>query len=278
MLPGFVVGQDAAGGRGLQGTVVESTGGAIPGARITLLDSRGSVKATTATNAEGRFSISGVPPGKYTLQVESTNFDKASQEVIVSSGDTNKAALVITPRLASLQQSINVTAEGAYAQPDAVGATKTDMPIMETPVSVQVIPQQVLKDQQVVALDQAIQNVSGVIPNIDSYGTNDSFSIRGFDAMEMTYEDGMRLDQYTTSGFAVDMANTEKVEVIKGPASVLYGQAEPGGVVNVVTGVYIWWGKREVRRFAAAQAKHFADRNAAVSAANRGTCEEAGLL
>ena len=99
----------------------------------------------------------------------------------------------------------------------------------------QVVPQAVLKDQQVVALDQAIQNVSGVIPNNDSYGTGDSFSIRGFDAMEMTYEDGLRLDQYSTSGFPVDMANTERVEVIKGPASVLYGQAEPGGVVNIVT-------------------------------------------
>jgi len=219
----------------VQGTVVDATGSAIVGARITLLDSAGKVTAKTTTNAEGHFAVSGVAPGSYVLNAESKSFDKSSRELVVSSAGTVEAPLVITMRVAAVQQSIQVTGPGAYAVPDAIGATKTEMPIMETPISVQVVPQQVLQDQQVIALDQAIQNVSGVIPNNDSYGTGDSFSIRGFDAMEMTYEDGLRLDQYTTSGFPVDMADTERVEVVKGPASVLYGQAEPGGVVNVVT-------------------------------------------
>lgn len=218
----------------IQGTVVDPTGGAIPGAQIALIDS-GGVKARTTTDAEGRFIISGILPGKYHLQTESNNFDTASQEVIVSPTAPTTPPLVITLRVAAVQQTVNVTAAGAYAVPDASGATKTGMPIMQTPVSVQVIPQALLEDQQIVHLDDAIQNVSGVIPNNDSYGTNDSFSIRGFDAMEMTYEDGLRLDQYSTSGFPVDMANVEKIEVVKGPASVLYGQAEPGGVVNIVT-------------------------------------------
>ena len=123
----------------------------------------------------------------------------------------------------------------AYHVPDAVAATKTDTPIMQTPVSVQVIPQQVLQDQQILRLDDAIQNVSGVIPNNDSYGTADSFTIRGFDQNEVTYEDGIKVDQYTTSGFSRDLANIEQVEVVKGPASVLYGRAEPGGLVDIVT-------------------------------------------
>lgn len=227
--------QEVAQAGSVQGTVFDATGGAIAGARLTLLDAIGNVATSTSSNAEGHFSLGGVRPGKYTLEVEAKNFEKSKREVTVASAGSGTAPLVIVLQVEKLQQSINVSASGNYAVPDAVGATKTDMPIMETPISVQVVPQQVLQDQQVIALDQAIQNVSGVIPNNDSYGTGDSFSIRGFDAMEMTYEDGMRLDQYSTSGFPVDMANTERVEVIKGPASVLYGQAEPGGVVNVVT-------------------------------------------
>ncbi|MCE0524193.1 MAG: TonB-dependent siderophore receptor [Methylacidiphilales bacterium] len=122
----------------------------------------------------------------------------------------------------------------AYNATDATAATKTDTPIMQTPVSVTVVPQQVLTDQQTTTLDAALQNVSGVIPSNDSYGTGDSFSIRGFDQMELTYEDGLRTDEYSTSGFSLDLANIEQVQVVKGPNAVLYGQAEPGGLVDIV--------------------------------------------
>jgi iron complex outermembrane recepter protein len=219
----------------LSGHVQDSTGSAIAGAHVALVDAAGNVAATAVTNGEGHFSLSGILPGKYLLQVSSENFDTASQGVVVSSASTGVAPVLITLRVASVQQTVIVAASGSYTLPVAAGATKTDMPIMETPISVQVIPLQVLQDQQAVRIDAALQNVSGVIPNNDSYGTNDSFSIRGFDAQEMTYEDGLRLDQYSNAGFPIDMANTEKIEVVKGPASVLYGQAEPGGVVNVVT-------------------------------------------
>lgn len=130
-----------------------------------------------------------------------------------------------------------VTAEGpaAYHVPDASAATKIETPVIQTPVSVQVIPLQVLQDQQDTRLDQALQNVSGVIQNNDSYGTGDSFSIRGFDSMEETYEDGLKLDQYSTGGLTRSLANVDSIEVVKGPASVLYGRAEPGGLVSIVT-------------------------------------------
>lgn len=219
----------------IQGTVVDSTGGAIANAKVSLLDATGKTAASVITNPEGHFTLRGIAPGKYVLQAESRDFEKSTRELVVSSATSNAAPLLITLKVGAVQQSISVSAPGTYVVPDSVGATKTEMPIMETPISVQVVPQAVIQDQQVEMLDQAIQNVSGVIPNNDAYGTGDSFSIRGFDAMQVVYEDGLRLDQYTTSGFPVDIANTERVEVIKGRASVLYGQAEPGGVVNIVT-------------------------------------------
>ncbi|MDD1619983.1 MAG: TonB-dependent receptor [Methylococcaceae bacterium] len=116
-----------------------------------------------------------------------------------------------------------------YARTDATTATKTDTPIMQTPMSVKVIPQQVLKDQQVVTLDQALRNVSGVVAGS---GTDRQFFIRGFDVYNY-YRDGfpMRYDWYNTQ----DLANVERVEVLKGPGSILYGRAEPGGIINFVT-------------------------------------------
>ena len=123
---------------------------------------------------------------------------------------------------------------GGYSPLDAKGATRTESPVIETPVSEQVVSQQVLKDQQTVYLNDALQNVSGVTPANDSYGTGDSFSIRGFDMQNLTFEDGFRSSKYNI-GFQRSMANVQDIEVVKGPASVLYGQSEPGGLVNVVT-------------------------------------------
>lgn len=122
-----------------------------------------------------------------------------------------------------------------YKADDASSATKTDTPILVTPVSIEVITSQVLADQQTLHLVDALQNVAGVVASNDCYGTCDSFSIRGFDSEELTYEDGLKLDQYSISGFPLDPADIQSIEVVKGPASVLYGQAEPGGLVSVVT-------------------------------------------
>jgi iron complex outermembrane receptor protein len=116
-----------------------------------------------------------------------------------------------------------------YARRNASTATKTDTPIMETPVSIQVVPQQVLKDQQAYRIQDAVKNVSGVQQRF-STGGNDRFIVRGFDLGEIQYRNGIRL-----SNLNFDLANVQQVEVLKGPASVLYGRTEPGGLINIVT-------------------------------------------
>lgn len=131
-------------------------------------------------------------------------------------------------------QTVVITAN-RYKASEAVAAVKTDTPILITPVSVQVVSADLIRDQQDVRLQDAIQNVSGVIATNNGYGSSDSFSIRGFDTMSVVYEDGLKIDQYTLSGFPSDLANVERLEVVKGPASVLYGQAEPGGLVSITT-------------------------------------------
>jgi iron complex outermembrane receptor protein len=152
--------------------------------------------------------------------------------------DSSNSSVVTLPAVTVVAQQESPdgpsTADpSGYSPLEAKGATRTLAPIMETPISEQVISQQVLKDQQTIYLNDALQNVSGVTPQGSSI-PSDSFAIRGFDMQNLTFEDGFRNTKYNV-GFQRSMANVQDIEVVKGPASVLYGQSEPGGLVNVVT-------------------------------------------
>jgi iron complex outermembrane recepter protein len=108
-----------------------------------------------------------------------------------------------------------------------------DIPLIETPVSVQVIPQTLILDKQLSTLPDAVTGqVSGVIGRTGGGILYDNFIIRGFAGSDFgdAYRNGLynRQDIY-------DIANVERVEVLKAPAAVLYGRIEPGGLVNYVT-------------------------------------------
>lgn len=122
--------------------------------------------------------------------------------------------------------------QSQYVAPSASSGTKTDTPIMETPLNIQVVPQQVLEDQKVTTLDQAVKNVSGVASN-NKAGIHEWITMRGF-VTNTTFRNGFRIDEYANGGLKT-MTNVESVEVMKGPAAILYGRVEPGGMVNLVT-------------------------------------------
>jgi iron complex outermembrane receptor protein len=120
-----------------------------------------------------------------------------------------------------------------YSLPNASTATKTDTSIMETPFSVQVVPQQILKDQQVVNLQDATKNISGVQTSFGYGNLYQAFTIRGFETNNV-----LRNGQRSAGGVGrsmVEMANVNSVEILKGPAAMLYGRLDPGGMVNVIT-------------------------------------------
>ncbi|MCL6751999.1 TonB-dependent siderophore receptor [Nostoc sp. CCCryo 231-06] len=120
--------------------------------------------------------------------------------------------------------------DSGYSVPDASTATKTDTPLLEVPQAIQVIPRQVIEDQKVQRVADVLRNVSGVTVQTDYAGT-DSYTIRGFNT-NANLRNGFRQDNFT--GFT-DTSTIERIEVLKGPASVLYGQLEPGGIVNYIT-------------------------------------------
>ncbi|MEM7061850.1 MAG: TonB-dependent receptor [Cyanobacteria bacterium P01_B01_bin.77] len=110
--------------------------------------------------------------------------------------------------------------------------------ILENPQSIQVIPQQVLKDQQVLDLDEALRNIGGASVG-STEGRGFQVNLRGFEGVPV-FRDGFRLFSPNGNGDAAgqnfpEIANIERIEVLRGPAAAQFGQIDPGGAVNVVT-------------------------------------------
>jgi iron complex outermembrane receptor protein len=110
--------------------------------------------------------------------------------------------------------------------------TKTGTPVLETPMAMAAVSEDAIRDLKVPDLTRALENVSGVRPN-PSLESGNRFILRGFANGGRIFIDGLTI---STGGVRSDFdsAFVERIEVLKGPASVLYGRSEPGGVINMV--------------------------------------------
>lgn len=109
---------------------------------------------------------------------------------------------------------------------------KGQTPLIETPQNIQFVSSALLIDTDTTRLDEALRNVAGVMGG-GTYANWDYFRIRGFDASGYLYQDGLKLD----SGVRLntELFGIEQIEVVKGPASSLYGQGSPGGMINLAS-------------------------------------------
>ena len=121
---------------------------------------------------------------------------------------------------------------GGYEVHEATTATKTDIPLIETPATVNVIPRKQLNDQRLLTLPEALNWVPG-FGDESSRGGFERFTLRGFFSSDSTFLDGLRNDP--RFWVANEVFGLERIEILKGPASVLYGQVAPGGIVNLVS-------------------------------------------
>ncbi|MEN5180472.1 TonB-dependent siderophore receptor [Comamonas testosteroni] len=121
-------------------------------------------------------------------------------------------------------------AEVRYDAVTATSATKIEAPLRDIPQTVNVVPQTLMRDQAA----QSMQDVLKAVPGIGMShgdGQRDQVTIRGFSAIADQFVDGMRDDAL----YFRDLSNIEQVEVLKGPASVLYGRGSSGGLINRIT-------------------------------------------
>ena len=117
-------------------------------------------------------------------------------------------------------------------QATAPSLVRLSQPLVDTPQSINVIPQQLMQDQGTTAVRDALRNVPGVSLAAGEAGAQgDSLTLRGFSARNDFYLDGMR----DFGSYYRDPFNLQSIEVLKGPASVLFGRGSTGGVINQVS-------------------------------------------
>lgn len=149
-------------------------------------------------------------------------------------------ALAVTPGIAQVGETseplrlvVTGDEDEGYNPTSASTATGTDTPLRDTPFSIQVIPQEVLDDRNVTELGDVLETAGGIISNgaRGTSGIGPNLLIRGFESAGTVFRDGV-------SAFSLSPLSTndvERVEVLKGPASVLFGQGNPGGIINLVS-------------------------------------------
>lgn len=141
------------------------------------------------------------------------------------------------PEVAISSDRVKESATGPihkYKASQARTATKTDTPINETAQSISVVSSELIRDQGAQTLADTLKFVAGVDAGQRGRRGLDDFSIRGFVQSDYALRDGMRMF-YDTAWVQAEPFGFERVEVMKGPASVLYGQTGPGGFANVVS-------------------------------------------
>lgn len=206
----------------LSGTVTaDVTGDPVPGVRVEITR----LNRSTETDENGRYEFANVPPGSYTIVTHIEGFADKAQPVRVLSGG---ATLDLVISLRSISAEVTVTATGeeesvyeSFSSVNSVGTTK-------------------IAKNASVGLGDVLESEPGVSNrSFGSSGTSRP-SIRGFEGDRvLILQDGIRNGSVGSSsgdhGEPVSPFSLERIEVIKGPATLLYGSNAIGGVVNAVT-------------------------------------------
>nr|MCU0537448.1 TonB-dependent siderophore receptor [Hydrococcus sp. Prado102] len=117
-----------------------------------------------------------------------------------------------------------------YRVPNASGGTGTDTPLRDIPQAIQVVPQQVLRDTRSRKITDALENVPAAVNISGTTGTREYYLLRGFETYSALIN-GLPGDPLNDASYI----NVDRIEVLRGPASALYGDLGAGGTINFVT-------------------------------------------
>src|SRR6266511_444689 len=208
----------AVAGDTVSGRVTEPDGRAVAGAYVIVSE----LHRVALTGADGTFSLPAIPPGRYTVIVRQLGFNPQAREITVAVA----TALTITLERTSLT-----------IEPLTVTATRAPIAALSSPLSTAALSADRLRRDQSVSLAHSLAQ----LPGVRALSTGQQIGkpvIRGLSgARVLVLADGSRLEDYSWSdedGPSVDARLAQRVEVIRGPASVLYGSDALGGVVNVI--------------------------------------------
>ena len=231
LVPSFVLAQPAApaiaqSAASIAGFVVDASGGALPGARIVVRDATGAAVFATVADNLGAFALPRLAAGQYMVHVEAALFQPATQRFDVT-GTTSASALRIALTPLGFSEHLVVTGR------------RTEARLAETPQKIDVIDAADLERSVAADITDALKKNAGV--DVVQYsGVLSGIGIRGFrpetsgiNKRSLLLVNG-RPSGVTNLGM-LRLDNIDRIEVLKGPASSVYGASAMGGVVNVIT-------------------------------------------
>lgn len=216
----------------LSGTVTDPQGAVLPGATVTLIDGAGRQVRTVFSDLEGRYRFADIAQQTYSVRTEMSGFRTATRDQVqVGSAPV---AVDFTLELTAMLETVVVT------------GTRADQQIGNIPAAMSVVDtQEVLRGQQMTNVNEILKRVPGVAMRVHLDGSTRAVpSIRGAGAQNTFGSRGVRVlvdgvPKNNAGGSAqdfinVDLASVQRVEVVRGPASALYGN-QAGGVINFIT-------------------------------------------
>ncbi|TCI94765.1 TonB-dependent receptor [Tenacibaculum sp. M341] len=215
----------------ISGKILDSDNSPIPGANI-ISTSESQKKSGVNSDAEGDFSLTINEEGTYTIGITFIGFNTFTKVVSVTNGQDINLGTIVLEESVELLQSVEVLGRKRkdYNSDYSFSATKIAIKNKELPQSVSTVTKELISDRLSFQLPDAVKAVS----NVAVTGLYNHYNIRGItQADDGQVINGMRTRQYYF--LQPITSHLERVEVIKGPSSVTFSSADPGGTVNMVT-------------------------------------------
>lgn len=208
----------------VKGKVSSNNNESISGLNIKVKDK------VTMSDADGYFELYVPFSGSFNLEVSGVGYVKESVFVNPKETNTNLGTIVIKPANHHIQE-VEVTGYNSLND-KVLNVGKAGILDRDLPQAVQIVNAQVIEDQQINRLSDALKNANGVAMGANRGGVNENFFARGYSlGSNNIFKNGAR----TNNGGSIEASTLESVEILKGSAAILYGGVTGGAVVNLVT-------------------------------------------
>lgn len=181
----------------------------------------------SATDSAGAYLVKHIPAGSYKVVVSAIGYDKVEKTILLKAGETKVLDFALTSGSLALDEVV-------------ISGTLKEVSKLESPVPIEVYSASFFKSNPTPTIFDALQNINGVRPQINCNVCNTGdIHINGLEGpYTMVLIDGMPIVSglSTVYGlFGIPQSLIERVEIVKGPASTLYGSEAVGGLINVIT-------------------------------------------
>jgi iron complex outermembrane recepter protein len=217
------------GQNGIRGVVHDSSGGAIPGATVRIVNDDGGTAVQTVTDGQGAYTTAPLAPGRYTVEIALDGFETLSRQVVVTADRVSAVDVTLSP--SRLTESVVVTAR------------RVEEVAQEVPIPLSVVDGKLAADTGAFNVNR----LKELVPTVQFYSTNprnSAINIRGLGAPFGLTNDGLEpgVGLYIDGVFyarpasaTLDFLDVDRIEVLRGPQGTLFGKNTTAGAINVTT-------------------------------------------